>query len=82
MPMIAPEKVDSKPNKSLITNAAWFAWAAFPPPKDPPMQKIAKKTEVKNIHIFPACSDSGMPFGLALWGYHNLCKQNKRLWNC
>lgn len=42
-------------------------------------EKIAKKTEVKNIHIFPACSDSGMPFGLALWGYHNLCKQSKRL---
>ena len=42
-------------------------------------EKIAKKSEVKNIHIFPACSDSGMPFGLALWGYHNLCKQTKRL---
>jgi len=42
-------------------------------------EKIAKKSKIKNLHIFPACSDSGMPFGLALWGYHNLCKQSKRL---
>ena len=28
-------------------------------------------TEFENIHVFPACSDSGIPFGLALWGYYN-----------
>ena len=29
-------------------------------------KKILDKTEFKNIFIFPACSDSGIPFGLAL----------------
>jgi carbamoyltransferase len=24
-----------------------------------------------DIHIFPACSDAGIPFGLALWGYYH-----------
>ena len=27
---------------------------------------------MENIFIFPACSDSGIPFGLAIWGYYNL----------
>lgn len=42
-------------------------------------EKIYKKTKFKNIHIFPACSDSGLPFGLALWGYHNYYKKKKRV---
>ena len=42
-------------------------------------EKIAKKTKNKNIHIFPACSDAGMPFGLAIWGYHNIYNQTKRV---
>ena len=42
-------------------------------------EKIAKKTKIKNLHIFPACSDSGMPFGLAIWGYHNIYNQTKRV---
>ncbi|MDO8607359.1 MAG: carbamoyltransferase C-terminal domain-containing protein [Phaeospirillum sp.] len=25
----------------------------------------------ENIFAFPACSDAGIPFGLALWGYYN-----------
>ena len=28
----------------------------------------------EKIHLFPACSDAGIPFGLAAWGYHN-CKE-------
>lgn len=42
-------------------------------------EKIAKKTKYKNIYIFPACSDAGIPFGLAVWGYHNIYKQTKRI---
>jgi carbamoyltransferase len=42
-------------------------------------EKIAKNTKNKNIHIFPACSDAGMPFGLAIWGYHNIYNQTKRV---
>jgi len=34
-------------------------------------KKILDKTKFKNIFVFPACSDSGIPFGLALWGYYN-----------
>ena len=35
-------------------------------------KKILDKTKFENIFIFPACSDSGIPFGLAIWGYYNL----------
>ncbi len=28
-------------------------------------------TDFENIFVFPACSDSGIPFGLAVWGYFN-----------
>jgi carbamoyltransferase len=35
-------------------------------------KKILDKTNFKNIFIFPACSDSGIPFGLAIWGYYYL----------
>ena len=28
-------------------------------------------TDFENIFVFPACSDSGIPFGLAVWGYYN-----------
>lgn len=46
-------------------------------------KKILDKTKFKNIFIFPACSDSGIPFGLAIWGYYNLkelnIKKHKRL---
>lgn len=28
-------------------------------------------TEFENIFVFPACSDAGIPFGLAIWGYYN-----------
>ena len=27
-------------------------------------------TGFENIFVFPACSDAGIPFGLALWGYY------------
>jgi len=29
------------------------------------------KCAFENIFIFPACSDAGIPFGLAIWGYYN-----------
>ncbi len=32
---------------------------------------VLDKTKFKNIYIFPACADAGIPFGLALWGYYN-----------
>ena len=35
-------------------------------------KKILDKTNFKNIFIFPACSDAGIPFGLAIWGYYYL----------
>jgi carbamoyltransferase len=28
-------------------------------------------TGFEEIFVFPACSDSGIPFGLAVWGYYN-----------
>ena len=33
---------------------------------------ILDKCDFENVFIFPACSDSGIPLGLALWGYYNL----------
>ena len=40
---------------------------------------LLKKTKFKNMFVFPACSDSGIPFGLVLWGYHNILKRKKRI---
>ena len=42
-------------------------------------EKVFQKTNFKKIHIFPACSDSGLPFGLALWGYHNHFNKKRRV---
>ena len=28
-------------------------------------------TDFERMFVFPACSDAGIPFGLALWGYYN-----------
>ena len=42
-------------------------------------EKLFQKNKFKDIFIFPACSDSGIPFGLALWGYHNILKERKRV---
>lgn len=28
-------------------------------------------TDFQKISVFPACSDAGIPFGLAVWGYYN-----------
>lgn len=42
-------------------------------------QKIEDVKKFKNVYVFPACSDAGIPFGLALWGYHNVFKKNKRI---
>lgn len=34
--------------------------------------KLFNATSFNNISIFPACSDAGIPLGLALWGAHNI----------
>jgi carbamoyltransferase len=34
-------------------------------------QIMFNSTDFEKIHIFPACSDAGIPFGLAIWGYYN-----------
>ena len=35
---------------------------------------ILDKAGFDNVFCFPACSDEGIPFGLAMWGYYN-CKE-------
>lgn len=35
---------------------------------------ILDRCGFENLFIFPACSDAGIPFGLALWGYYN-CRE-------
>tara|TARA_Y100000590_G_scaffold313239_1_gene354090 strand:+ start:1296 stop:3515 length:2220 start_codon:yes stop_codon:yes gene_type:complete len=42
-------------------------------------EKLFKSSKFKDIFIFPACSDSGIPFGLALWGYYNIAKEKKKI---
>lgn len=40
--------------------------------------KLFIKNKFKKIFVFPACSDSGIPFGLAIWGYYNFIKGKKK----
>ena len=41
-------------------------------------KKLFDTCNYKNIFVFPACSDSGIPFGAALWGAINkFCKNRK-----
>ncbi len=42
-------------------------------------EKLFKKARFKDMYVFPACSDSGIPMGLSLWGYHNFFKKSKRI---
>ena len=35
---------------------------------------ILDKAGFENVFSFPACSDAGIPFGLAMWGYYN-CRE-------
>ncbi len=37
-------------------------------------KKMFDKTNFKKIFVFPACSDAGVPLGLALWGAYNIKK--------
>jgi len=37
---------------------------------------VLDKCRFDNIFIFPACSDAGIPFGLAIWGYYNCSEFN------
>ena len=34
-------------------------------------QKLFEATNFKNIFVYPACSDAGIPFGLAVWAFYN-----------
>ncbi len=40
---------------------------------------LFKKNKFKDIFIFPACSDAGIPYGLCLWAYHNIYNQKQRI---
>ena len=42
-------------------------------------EKIKKKIKYKNIHIFPACNDSGISYGLVVWAYYNIFNQKKKI---
>ena len=45
--------------------------------------KMFQSNKFKDMFIFPACSDLGIPFGLAIWAYHNIFKQKKDfIWEC
>ena len=41
-------------------------------------QKLFDATKFKEIFVFPACSDTGVPLGLALWGLYNSPKIIKK----
>ena len=41
-------------------------------------EKIKKINKYKNIHIFPACNDSGISYGLVTWAYYNIFNQKKK----
>ena len=41
--------------------------------------KILKKSKFKDIFVFPACSDAGIPFGAAIWGYYNHLNKKGKL---
>ena len=43
-------------------------------------QKLFDNTKFKNIFVYPACSDAGIPFGLCIWALYNhpLFKIKKR----
>ena len=34
-------------------------------------QKLFDKTKFKDIFVYPACSDAGIPFGLCIWALYN-----------
>tara|TARA_Y100001970_G_C14259331_1_gene878470 strand:- start:37 stop:2253 length:2217 start_codon:yes stop_codon:yes gene_type:complete len=40
---------------------------------------LFKKNKFKDIFIFPACADAGIPYGLCLWAYHNIYKKQNRI---
>ena len=41
-------------------------------------QKLFNSTKFKNIFVYPACSDAGVPFGLAAWALYNHSKLIKK----
>ena len=41
-------------------------------------QKLFEKSSFKDIFVYPACSDAGIPFGLAIWGVYNHSNINKK----
>ena len=41
--------------------------------------KILKSSKFSEVYVFPACSDAGIPFGAAVWGYFNHLKKKKEI---
>jgi carbamoyltransferase len=39
--------------------------------------RILNETPIEELWIQPGCSDTGIPFGLSLWGYFNLLKPDE-----
>jgi carbamoyltransferase len=42
-------------------------------------EKMFINSKFKNLFIFPACSDAGIPFGTAIWSYYNYFKGRKKI---
>ncbi len=42
-------------------------------------EKLFKNSKFKDIFLFPASSDAGLPYGLALWGYYKIKNQSKKI---
>lgn len=45
----------------------------------PTNTRIFRETVFNAIHVEPACDDSGLPAGAALWAYHNLLKRPREV---
>jgi carbamoyltransferase len=41
--------------------------------------KILKNSKFRDLFVFPACSDAGIPFGAAIWGYYNHLNNTKKI---
>lgn len=42
-------------------------------------EKMFNNSKFKNLFVFPACSDAGIPFGSSIWSYYNYFKGKKRI---
>jgi carbamoyltransferase len=42
-------------------------------------EKLFQNSKFKDMFVFPASSDAGLPYGLALWGYYKIKKQTRKI---